>query len=275
MVQIRLTGMASIRSKSEQSEQLKDITYTIVPGETKKNYCKIMTNVRSFTFSNSFTLGYVKDLILRYGKKRKEHQYRSGEIRSEREALSVEEADSIISDLIRSGYLKYLKTQHRDKIHPNIPDEGLKYYIFDNFKVIECEQSKYFQSKKHKKVEKLEAKGTINERRCRALRQIYAQFGDKVPFTYEMVLNIPKFYKKIAEDKTQEISEESRVYYRVAAQNAESRNIDFLDTWNSLFHNNFLVPYKVRAKDGNIKIRQGAYKINMVYVRQCLAAQNL
>lgn len=272
--------MASLRSfttiqSDREVEAEKDLRYSLVPGETKKNYCKIMTNVRLFTRDQAFTYDYIKKMIMKYARNRNPHQYRSGDVRTERINLKEEEANAILSDLLRQGYLKYYQTKKRDKMHPNLPEEGLKYYIFDKFKVIECEESKYFQSKQQRKLKEVETKGTLNERRCRALRQIYAQFGDKVPFTYEMVLNIPKFYKKMAEDKTQEISEESRVYYRTAAQYSESKSSDFLDTWNSLIRNNFLVPYKIRAKDGTIKVRQGAYKVNMTYARRCLSELNL
>jgi hypothetical protein len=220
-------------------------------------------------------LGFIKSLIQRYGKKRKEHQYKSGEIRVERTELAEEEADAIISELIRNGYLKFVITQHKDKLHPNIPYEGIKYYLFDKFKIIECEESRYFQQKKRKKIEVTETKGKISDKRCRALRQIYAQFGDKSAFTYEMVINIPKFYKKMAENKEEKMSDATRALYFQASQNAESKNIDFLDTWNSLIRNNFLLPYRVRAKDGTIKIRQGAYKVNMEMVRRCLSGPNL
>lgn len=270
-----LFGAAKKRSEGERSIQTKDLTYTIVAGETKKNYCKIMTNVRYFTFNKPFTLGFVKSLILRYGKKRKEHQYRSGEVRIERDNFSTEEVDGIISDLMRTGYIKFVVTQKRDKTHPNLPEEGIKYYLFDNFKVIECEESKYFQQKKRKATETVEKTGKLSDKRCRAIRQIYAQFGDKSAFTYEMVINIPKFYKKMAENKEEKMSEATRALYFQASQSAESRNVDFLDTWNSLIRNNFLLPYKVRAKDGTIKIRQGAYKVNMEMVRRCLSGPNL
>jgi dephospho-CoA kinase len=264
-----------MRKEAEKAAQLKDITYTIVAGETKKNYCKIMTNTRMFTFDKPFNLDYLTALIMRYGKKRKAHQYKSGEIRTERDRLEKEEAESIISELIRSGYLKFVVTQHRDKLHPNIPDEGIKYYLFDKFRVIECEESRYFKQKQQKRTEVSEVKGKISDKRCRALRQIYAQFGDKSAFTYEMVINIPKFYKKMAENKEEKMSDATRALYFQASQNAESKNIDFLDTWNSLIRNNFLLPYRVRAKDGTIKIRQGAYKVNMEMVRRCLSGPNL
>jgi hypothetical protein len=86
-----------------------------------------------------------------------------------------------------------------------------------------------------------------------------------------MVKNIPKFYRKMAEDTTQEMSEESRVYYKMAAQYSESRTDDFLETWNSLIRNNFIIPYKIKTKDGTIKVRSGAYKVNMIYARRCLS----
>lgn len=251
-----------------------DITYTIVPGETKKNYCKIMTNIRIFTGEKPFTLAFAKKKIMVYGKKRIEKQYKSGDVRSERKEIPEEEANSLISNLIQQRYLVYYTTVKRDKAHPTIPEDGIKYYMFDNFKVIECQQSKYFKQKMQRTTKKLEVTGTLSDKRCRALRQIYAQFGDKVPFTIEMVKNIPKFYKKMAEDKTQEISEESRIYYRTAAQYSESKAEDFDYTWNSLIRNNFLIPYKIRAKDGTIKVRQGAYKVNMTYARRCLSEIN-
>jgi len=263
------------QEKQETSAASKDLAYTLVPGETKKNYCKIMINVRIHTGNNPFQINYLKELIQRYAKKRGEHHFKSGQIRTERLPTSMEEATSLINELIGQNYLKYYKTQKRDKLHPNIPEDGIKYYIFDKFRVIECEESKYFRQKLHRKTEQIETKGLLSERRCKALRQIYAQFGDKIPFTYEMVRNIPKYYRKIAEDKTQDLSEDSKIYYRAAAQYSESVSADFLDTWNSLIRNNFILPYKVKTKDGTIKIRQGAYKVNMTFVRQCLSGANL
>ena len=44
---------------------------------------------------------------------------------------------------------------------------------------------------------------------------------------------------------------------------------DFLDIWNSLIRNNYLIPYKVRTKDGTIKVVDKAYKVNMSFVRDC------
>jgi len=213
---------------------------------------------------------------------RKEHLYKSGQIRPERENLKEEEANSLISDMIQQGYVKFLKTQYRDKLHPMVPESGLKYYIFDQYKVIECQESKYIQSKIRKATSVSESKGKLSDKRCRALRQIYAQFGDKTPFTYNMVISLPVFYKKIVEDPEiykkmtdRELNPEVKQYYYQAARYAESRDEDFLDTWNSLVRNNYIVPYEVRSKDGVRKIRQGAFKVNMVYARKCLSASNI
>jgi hypothetical protein len=269
-----LRSIATIPTKKIISSK-KELTYTLVPGETKKNYCKIMINIRSFTGNNPFTISYAKEMIQRYAKKRREHQFKSGHIRTERIEVLEEEANSLIRELSQQGYLKYVLTRKRDKLHPNIPEDGIKYYAFDKFKVIECEESKYFQQKLQRKTEEFETKGKLSDKRCRALRQIYAQFGDKSAFTYEMVMNIPKFYKKMADTKDEEMKPETRVFYLQAAQHSESRNEDFKDTWNSLIRNNYLIPYKVRAKDGTIKTVFGAYKVNMLFVKDCLSGVNL
>jgi hypothetical protein len=254
----------------------RDLRYTLIPGEIKKNYCKIMINVRIHTGEGGFNLDYIKKLIMKYARKRQEHQFRSG-IRPERVNLKEEEANTLISELIQQGYLKYYRTQPRDKLHPNIPEEGIKYYIFNKFKVIECEESKYFQQKQHKKIEQIETKGKLSDRRCRALRQIYAQYTDKVPFTYEMLRKLPQMYSKMAEtmDKNSRDWKTTKYLLTAAAKYTESANDDFLDTWNSLIRNNYIVPYKVRAKDGKIKIVRGVYKVNMEYVRSCLSTINL
>jgi len=269
---VSLRHFTTIQTNKEVAAA-KDYRYTLIAGETKKNYCKIMINVRTFN-TNGVSLDYIKELIMKYGKKRVDQRFKSGHIRPERRELKEEEANSLIGELINLGYLKYTGlTAKRDKLHPNIPEGGIKYYIFDKFKIIECEQSKYFQQKQHRVTERAETKGTLSERKCRALRQLYAHFEDKTPFTYGMVMDLPKYYKQLSEN--QSTPEESKIYYRVAAQNLESRSVDFLDTWNSLIRNNFLIPYKIKTKDGIIKIRQGAYKVNMVYVRRCLSATNL
>jgi len=281
--------MASLRSiatiqlkrgetKAEIGKKLaskKELTYTFVPGENKKNYCKIMINIRSVAGNNPFTLNFVKEMIMKYGKKRQEHIFRSGHIRTQREEILEAEANSIIRELFEQNYLKYVFIQKRDKLHPNIPEDGIKYYAFDKFKIIECEESKYFQQKLQRKTEEFETKGKLSDKRCRALRQIYAQFGDKSAFTYEMVMNIPKFYKKMADTKDEEMSKNTREFYLQAAQHAESRNLDFRDTWNSLIRNNYLTPYRVRTRDGTIKIVEHAYKVNMLFVKDCLSGVNL
>lgn len=269
-----LRSIATIPTKKDILSK-KELTYTLVPGETKKNYCKIMINIRSFTGNNPFTLSYVKEMIQRYAKKRREHQFKSGHIRTERIEVMEEEANSLIRELIQQGYLKYVLTRKRDKLHPNIPEDGIKYYAFDKFKVIECEESKYFQQKLQRKTEEFETKGKLSDKRCRALRQIYAQFGDKSAFTYEMVKNIPKFYKKMAENKEEDMSPKTREFYLQAAQHAESKDFDFLETWNSLIRNNYLIPYRVRTKEGTIKIVDKAYKVNMLFVKDCLSGVNL
>jgi hypothetical protein len=252
----------------------KTLHYVLIPGEIKKNYCKIMTNIRLATGNNAFILAYAKERIMLYGNNRVERQYKHS-IRPERQPIKENEATALLQDLINQKYLKYIRTQNRDKLHPNLPEEGVKYYAFEKFKVIECQQSKYFQSKQRKTIERIETRGALNEKRCRALRQIYAQFEDKSAFTYEMVKNIPKFYKKMADDKKEEMSIKTREFYFQAARHAESINVDFLDTWNSLIRNNFIVPYKIRAKDGLIKTVPGAYKVNMNYVKRCLSKINL
>jgi hypothetical protein len=218
----------------------------------------------------------IKKLIMKYAKKRREHQFRSG-IRPERVPVTEEEANALINELIQQNYLKYYTTQKRDKIHPNIPEEGLKYYIFNKFKVIECEESKYFQHQQQKQTERFETKGKLSDRRCRALRQIYAQYTDKVPFTYEMIRKFPQMYTKMAEnmDKTSKDWKTTQYLLTAAAKYSESRNDDFLDTWNSLIRNNYIVPYKVRAQDGKIKTVRGVYKVNMDFVRSCLSTINL
>jgi hypothetical protein len=274
MISKGLIKAKAIQEQLFQTAQQKDLSYTIVPGEEKKNYCKIMTNILIFSYGKPVTRGFIAEKIVKYAKKRRAHQYQSG-LRTDRIPVSVEEATPLIEELIRNGYLKYIATQKRDKQHPNVPEEGTKFYNFDKLRIIECQESKYFKQKQQKVTQKEETIGKLSDKRCRALRQIYAQFTDKAPFTYEMVLNIPKFYKKMADDKTQTMSEDTRLYYRTAAQLSESRDLDFLNTWNSLIRNNYIVPFKVRTKDGTIKVRQGAYKVNMNYVRRCLSNVNL
>jgi hypothetical protein len=263
-------------TKATISSGEKDFRYTIIPGEIKKNYCKIMINVRIFTGEKPFPYDFIKKLIMKYARKRQEHQFKSG-IRPERVNLKEEEANMLIQELLQQNYLKYYVTQKRDKIHPNIPEEGIKYYIFNKFKVIECEESKYFQQKQHRKTEQLETKGKLSDRRCRALRQIYAQYGDKLPFTYEMIRKFPQMYTKMAEgiDKNSRDGETTKYLLLAASKRAESTSEDFLDTWNSLIRNNYLVPYKVRAKDGTIKTKSGVYKVNMTFVKDCLSLINL
>lgn len=273
MISKGLIKAQAIQEQLFQRAQQKDLSYTIVPGENKKNYCKIMTNILIFSYGKPVTLGFITEKIVKYAKKRRAHQYQSG-LRTERMPLELEEATSLLQELIRNGYLKYVATQKRDKQHPNVPEDGVKFYNFDKLRVVECQESKYFKQKQQKVTQKEETVGKLSDKRCRALRQIYAQF-DQSGFTYEMVRNIPKFYKKMAENKDEDMKPDTRMFYFQAAQVAESKNIDFLDTWNSLVRNNYIIPYKVRTKDGTIKVRQGAYKVNMNYVRRCLSNVNL
>lgn len=259
------------KKEAEEAAKSKDLRYTLVPGETKKNYCKIMINVRTFSGDRPFNLDYLKKLIMTYAKKR----IYTG-IRAERDRIEEDESNRIINELIQQNYLQYVTTQKRDASHPNVPENGIKYYTFNKFKVIECQESKYFQQKIRKESIKIETKGKLPEKRCRALRQIYAQFGDKVPFTYEMVRSIPDFYKglgtgKIAIEGREKPNAETKQYYLAAAQHAESRDMDFIDTWNSLIRNNYLIPFQYRDKYGTIKTKSGAYKVNMVFVRRCLS----
>jgi hypothetical protein len=282
--------MASLRSISiiqpkklywEQRKEVEgkltrqDLTYTLIAGEIKKNYCKIMVNVRAAHGNGPFQLNTLKEFIMVYGKDRVEKHYKSGHIRPERSPIGEPRANQLIAELQQQGYLQYVGKQHRDKAHPNIPEDGIKFYTFNKFKIIECEESKYFQQKIQKKTNVLEVKGKLTQKRCRALRQIYAQFGESTPFTYKMVTDIPAFYNKLADELTDPTKAELKRYYRAAAQNAESRDVNFIDTWNSLVRNNFISPYKIRAKDGQIKVRPGAYKVNMLFVRQCLSGANI
>lgn len=254
----------------------KDLRYTIVAGEIKKNYCKIMINVRIHSRENPFPYDFIKKLIMKYAKKRQEHQFKSG-IRPERVNINEEEANTLLNELIQKGYLKYVGKAIRDKLHPNIPEDGIKLYKFDKFKIIECEESKYFQQKQHRKEEQFETKGKLSDRRCRALRQIYAQYTDKVPFTYEMIRKFPQMYSKMAEniDKKSKEYETTKYLLIAASKHSEAMSEDFLDTWNSLIRNNYLVPYRVRGKDGNIKTVKGVYKVNMTFVKECLSLINL
>lgn len=256
----------------------KELRYTLIPGEVKKNYCKILTNARIYSRDQPFPLEFLKKIIMIYGGDRGEHHYKSGHSRPERMSIEGERADALIKELLQKGYIRYYDKLKRDKLHPNIPEDGLKRYIFDKFKVIECEESKYFQTKLQRKGEPVKEKTKLSERRCRALRQIYAQF-DKSPFTYEMVRNISRYYTQMAESKDPNISAETKIYYRMAAQQIESRDKgegdDFQSIWNSLLRNNYLIPYRVRTKDGTIKVRQGAYKVNIDYVRRCLSEINI
>ena len=261
--------------KAEEKLTTQDLTYTLVAGEVKKNYCKIMINLRLAHGNQPFQINTLKELIMRYGKDRIEKHYKSGHIRPEREKIVEERANRLISELIQQNYLQYIGKQHRDKAHPNIPEDGIKFYNFNKFKIIECEESKYFQQKIHKKTNVLEVKGQLTQRRCRALRQIYAQFSENGPFTYKMVTEIPQFYNRLADELTDPAKAELKRYYRAAAQNSESKDVNFIDTWNSLIRNNFITPYKIRAKDGQIKVRPGAYKVNMLFVRQCLSGANI
>ena len=274
MISKGLVKAHAIQEQLFQTSQQKDLSYTLIPGEEKKNYCKIMTNVLISSRGTPFTIGFIAERIVKFAKRRKVQSYPSGP-RTDRVGLTVEEATPLIEELKQKGYLKYVATQKRDKQHPNIPEEGTKFYNFEKLRVIECQESKYFKQKQQKVTQKEETVGKLSDKRCRALRQIYAQFGDKSGFTYEMVRNIPKFYKKMAENKDENMKPDTRAFYYQAAQLAESRNIDFLDTWNSLIRNNYVIPYKVRTKDGTIKVRQGAYKVNMNYVRRCLSNVNL
>lgn len=268
MIKKQLTLEEMLRGK-------KDLIYTLIPGEVKKNYCKIITTIRIFSKDQPFTFEFLKKIIMIYARERGEHHYKSGHSRPERMQITEVQADALIKELLQKGYLTYYRTQKQDKLHPNIPEGGLKYYIFDKFKVIECEESKYFQTKLQRKGEPVKEKTKLSDRRCKTLRQIYAQFGDKSPFTYEMVRNISHYYIQMAKSKDPKISDETKIYYRMAAQQIESRERSFGDDfgsiWNSLIRNNYLVPYRVRAKDGTIKVRSGTYKVNMDYVRRCLS----
>lgn len=271
------------KEKEEVRERLreKELRYTLIPGETKKNYCKIMFNIRLFE-TKPVTLAFIKRRLLISAGVRQSHTYsRSGQVRVERKNISSEQADEIIANMKRDGYLIFVTKKYADKLNPNIPEGGLSYYTFDQYKIIECQESKFIQAKIRRSEEKSEKKGKLETKRCRALRQIYAQFGYKTPFTYNMVVSIPKFYKKIIEEpekykqivgEDRELTPELKYYYRKASEYAEARDIDFMDTWNSLIRNNYLIPYKVRTKDGTVKVRQGAYLVNMEYARRCLSS---
>jgi len=247
----------------------RDLSYTLLPGEIKKNYCKIITNARIFLYDKPFILDLLKEKIVTHGKKPVAHQSKGGFVRKERIGLTSEEADTYVNEMLQKGYIRYVTTVRRDKTRPNIPEAGVKIYIFDKFRVIECEESKSFQAKQRRLEAASELKSKLNERRCKALNQLYAQFGATRAFTYEMVREIPKFYSKMAESK--EASDKSKVYYKQAAQYIESSSADFLDTWNSLIRNNYIIPHRIRTKDGVIKISPGTYRVNMNYVTRCLS----
>ena len=210
-----------IKTSKAKSVLLKQEPYTLIDGEIQKNYCKIMRNIRISKGDEPFTLGYAKDKIMRFaGKRAIKHYPKSGHTRPVRENIGDAEADKILSGLIQAGYLKYVTTQKRDKIHPNIPEAGVKFFVFDKYKVIECEESKYFRAKEQRKLAETKEIGTLSEKRCRALRQIYAQFEDKLAFTYQMVKDIPSFYKQMAEKKDEKISDTTRKFYFQAANYA-------------------------------------------------------
>jgi hypothetical protein len=279
---IPLRKFMTIETDSQDPSGSKDRRYTLVKGDMKKNFCKIIFNMSIFFPKQAFPLSVLKKRIMIDARYRVERRTKSGQMRSDRDPLSGEDADRLMSDMKQYGYLKFLKTQYRDKIHPLIPEGGIQYFIFDEYKVIECQESRYFQSKIRRKTEQSETKGKLSEKRCKALRQIYAQFTDKGAFTYTMVINLPTFYKKMVENPEfykkitdKELTPELKQYYYKAAQYAESRDDDFLNTWNSLVRNNYIIPYEVRTKDGTKKIRQGAYRVNMEYVRRCLSLTNI
>jgi len=256
-------------SLTRMKQREKALQYTLMPNENKKNYCKIMMNVLKFK-KEPVTIDYLKALLMKYGGEHKTRTFKSGKTRPERSNIEEERARAIIKELQDQGYLKYVGTKKPDKENPNIPKEGIKYFQFDKFKIIECEQSRYYKQKEQKEIAKIGTPSKISNRRCKALNQIYAHYTDS-PFNYAMVRQLPNFYKTLSENKKEIPDEKTRIYYKMAAQKLESRQPDFIDIWNSLIRNNYIVPLRYKAKDDTIKIQPGLYKVNMNFVKRCLS----
>jgi len=245
--------------------------FTLIPGQDKNNYCKLIMELKTRYGNNAFPKEAVFTIWIKTGGLRVEKRTRTGDTRTDRKEFDLELCQKYWSLLSDNQYIRYLKTIYPDKLHPLIPRDGLKYYILDPLRVTECESTRWYQSKV-RKIKYQVKESSINERRCRLLNQLFAQFGSNTPFTYEMIKALPKFYREMADKKDNGLSEESRIYARAAANYMESSKDNLLDVWNSLIRNNYILPYKIKDKHGIVRVRPGAYKLNMDYVKRCLQA---
>jgi hypothetical protein len=250
--------------------------FTLIPEQDKINFCKLIMELAARYGTNAFTKEAAFKVWMTLGGMRVEKRTKSGEIKTDRKNLDLEAVAKYWSILAEGQYIKFYQTRMRDKLHPNLPLDGLKYYVLNPLRVTECQSTKWYQAKS-RKIKFQVTESSLTERRCKLLNQLFAQFGATTPFTYEMVTQIPKFYRNVASGKItfedgRPISEESKIYYRVAANKMEENREGMLDVWNSLIRNNFIIPYKVKGKDGIIKVRQGAYRVNINYAKRCLQA---
>lgn len=173
--------------------------FTLIPGQDKNNYCKLIMELKSRYGSNAFPREGVFTIWMKTGGIRVEKRTRGGDVRTDRKEFDLELCQKYWSLLTDNQYIRYIKTIYPDKLHPNIPRDGLKYYTLNTLRVTECESTKWYQSKV-RKIKYQVKESSINERRCRLLNQLFAQFGSGTPFTYEMVkvfLNFTKTWQMI------------------------------------------------------------------------------
>lgn len=241
----------------------------------KLNLCRRMEDLKLYTAGKPFSKNQALEILIKTGKyKHAIYNKSTGRLRGYRyDNFEKEDAVLMFNKMIEFDYINYLYTLKRDKLHPKVPFEGIRYYILNKIRLTECENSSWYKAKQSR--EKYKAKiESPDVRNCRALRQLYALFETQ-PFNYEMVLKIPELFKYLLQDKSQLYkSQDTRILYTVI-QNVPSKDKDFRNVWQSLIKNNYLIPVKVRTPNGKTKIKPGVYRVNKDIVRRCLSALNV
>jgi hypothetical protein len=240
------------------------------PGNLRKVYCKVITQVREYKGTSPFTEAFVIDMIIHRAKWVTDVSYNPAKkkLKTTQTNFSKEDAITVWRNMVRSGFATPAGRLMPDRLHPKVPQGGIQLWKADPYVLSECQEQSWYKATQRKREWK-ERHEAIDTQRCRAIRHLYALFGTSW-FTYDMATSITKYMKQLSTMKSGEISERDKNVMRSVMQRFEVSSEEFRKIWNSLIRNNYITPWKKKTPTGYVQTN--AYVINRQYLRKCMSA---
>lgn len=231
--------------------------------DSRDTLCRLISVLKAYVGNNAFTKEFFLKLAINSIKIRR----KGFDIRKHTpNSISVERAETIFNIMVSKEYIEFSHMEQMGVINKNAVPRKL--YKIGNLRYTECQQTSWYKNRERKE-KYLQRESNINTKRCRALQQIYVMFGYS-PFSYKMVTIAVDNIIKLANDKTLVISKVERLALDHMKSKLYSYDKEsFREVWQSLIKNGYVLPHRIKTKDGYIQ-KTGLYKINPAFLKRCI-----